>query len=83
MSYESSLASGWEGYSNDAYEYEVDVEYPCDECGAEPAKGMTAEAILDARDGSVEWTCLECGERNWFKLNYGYDDIAEDKYYDL
>lgn len=82
MSYESSLASGWERYSNDAYEFEVDVEDACDECEIQPL-GLTAGAILDGSSGTAYWTCPDCGAENSFHLNYGYRDIAEDKAYDL
>lgn len=83
MSYESGLASAWESRSEDAYTYEVDVEDPCEDCGWEPPKGMTTMASLESRDGSALWDCLNCGAHNWFAINYGYDDIAEAKAYDL
>ena len=83
MSYESGLAGAWERYNEDGYEVEVDIEDPCDECDAQPPKGMTAGAELEAYDGWAHWTCLECGAENSMKLNYGYKDIAEDKAYDL
>lgn len=83
MSYESGLASAWERYSADAYEGDVDVEDPCSECDAQPPKGMMAVAEYDSDRGEARWTCLSCGEENLIKLNYGYRDIAEDRYYDL
>jgi hypothetical protein len=83
VSYESSLASGWERYSEDAYEGDVDVEDPCVDCDAQPPKGMMAVGEFEASEGWARWTCLECGAENSIHLNYGYRDIAEDKYYDL
>jgi predicted RNA-binding Zn-ribbon protein involved in translation (DUF1610 family) len=83
MSYESSLASGWEAYSEDAYTIEVSVDDPCEDCGWQPPKGMTTMASLESRNGGANWDCPNCEAHNWFDINYGYDDIAEDKAYDL
>jgi predicted RNA-binding Zn-ribbon protein involved in translation (DUF1610 family) len=83
MSYESSLAAGWERYSDDVYEHEIDVEDACEACDTQVPDGFTAVAELDASDGWARWTCPECGAENGFRVNYGYRDIAEDRYYDL
>lgn len=75
MSYESSLIAGWERYSADPYEGDVDVEDPCDECGAQPPERMMAVAVYESDRGEARWTCPSCGEENLIKLGWGYDDI--------
>jgi hypothetical protein len=82
LSYESSLAAGWESFAGDGYEYEVDVEDACNECQVVP-KHLTTMAYLDASDGDAYWDCPDCGAKNWFAVKYGYIDIAEAKQYDL